>query len=204
MKNKKKTTGGPKKYSLFLPCFLGGLFLTPSAMASGLVLGMELSSGGDEIARLSDGESVKAGELLYFGAGYDFTLNRDDTLRLRTMLGYKFVHLNASNGDVKFNRAPLDVALIKRTGSFSFGGGLSYHLSPTYDGTVNGANTRINFDDSLGYALQGSYNFGQKTELGIRLLSIDYKANQSFVMPDGSVTKKLNGNSAGIYLMVGL
>ena len=180
------------------------IYLPSTAWAGRFVLGTEISSGGDEIARLTNGDSVKAGELLYFGAGYDFTLNQKDTLHLRAMLGYKTARLNADNGDVKFDRVPLDMVLIKSLDNFIVGAGLTYHLSPTYDGTINGNHTRIDFKDSLGAVLQAGYTVGQQVEFGLRFTAIDYKSSQSFVLPDGSVDDKLNGNSVGIYLALKL
>lgn len=188
---------------IFLAISLAAFPFSLAAQAGNVVIGAEISSGGDELATLSSGDSIKAGELLYLGAGYDFSLNRDDSLRLRTMLGYKFVHVNASNGDIKFNRVPFDITLIKRFGSVALGGGLTYHLSPNYDGTVSGSSTRINFDDALGGTLQASYYFSQRMELGLRFTSIDYKSSSSLVLPNGSVTRTLSGNSAGIFFIAG-
>ncbi len=201
MKTHYRCSSCMSKY-IFLVLSLATLFPL-TVQAGNVVIGAEISSGGDEIATLSSGDSIKAGELLYLGAGYDFSLNRDDSLRLRAMLGYKFVTVNASNGDIKFNRLPLDLTLIKRFGAFALGAGLSYHLSPKYDGTVNGTTTRINFDDALGGTLQASYYFAQRMELGLRLTSIDYKSNSSFHLPDGTVVNKLSGNSAGLFFTAG-
>jgi|GEM_PF-2835909 len=169
--------------------------------ANGLVLGMELSGGGDDIAVMTNGDHIKAGELLYFGAGYNFSLSNDNSLFLRSMLGIKFVTISANNGDLKFTRFPLDFIFIKRLEAFSLGAGPTYHLSPSYDGTINGVSSNIDFDNSLGFLVQGSYYFGQQTELGVRLTAIDYKTNTPILLPDGTVTQKLSGNSVGVFLM---
>lgn len=199
MKIEENSCGCANKCLLIVSSLLV-LYLPSTAMAGRPVLGAEISSGGDEIARLSNGDNVKAGELLYVGAGYDFTLNHEDTLHLRAMLGYKTVRLNADNGDIKFDRFPLDMVLIKSFDKFIVGAGLTYHLSPTYDGTINGSNTRIDFSNAVGTVLQAGYTVAQRVELGLRFTAIDYKSSESFVLPDGSVDNKLNGNSVGIYL----
>ncbi len=172
-----------------------------ASQANGLVLGMELSGGGDDIAVMTSGETIKAGELFYFGAGYNYSLNSDNTLFLRSMLGFKFVNINARNGDLAFTRFPLDFTFIKRLGAFSLGAGPSYHLSPSYDGTIDLISSKIDFDNSLGLLVQGSYYFSQQTELGVRFTSIDYKASAPIVLPGGKVANELNGNSLGIFLM---
>ena len=199
MFNSKKTRNARK---FLMPSMILAMAQLPLvSQANGLVLGMELSGGGDDIAIMTSGDRIRAGELLYFGAGYNYSLNRDNTLFLRSMLGFKFVDINAKNGDLKFTRFPLDFIFIKRLDAFSLGAGPTYHLSPNYEGTVNGVSSKIDFDNSLGFLVQGSYYFAQQTELGVRFTSIDYKTSTPIVLPDGTVTKKLSGNSAGIFLM---
>ncbi len=200
MSNSKKQTPHAHKY-LMSAMMLALVQFPLTSQANGLVLGMELSAGGDDIAVMTNGDHIKAGELLYFGAGYNYSLNSDNTLFLRSMLGFKFVNINAKNGDMKFTRFPLDFIFIKRLDAFSLGAGPTYHLSPSYDGTINGVSSKIDFDSSLGFLLQGSYYFSQQTELGVRFTSIDYKTSTPIVLPGGAVTKKLSGNSAGIFLM---
>jgi hypothetical protein len=199
MFNSKKTRNARK--FLMTSMMLAMAQIPLVSQANGLVLGMELSGGGDDIAIMTSGDRIRAGELLYFGAGYNYSLNSDNTLFLRSMLGFKFVDINAKNGDLKFTRFPLDFIFIKRLDAFSLGAGPTYHLSPNYEGTVNGVSSKIDFDNSLGFLVQGSYYFAQQTELGVRFTSIDYKTSTPIVLPDGTVTKKLSGNSAGIFLM---
>ena len=200
MSNSKKQIRNAWEY--LLPVMMLAWSQFPSAVqANGLVLGMELSGGGDDIAIMTSGDKIKAGELLYFGAGYNYSLNSDNTLFLRSMLGFKFVAIDAKNGDLEFTRFPLDFILIKRFDAFSLGAGPTYHLSPNYEGTINGVSSKIDFDNSLGFLVQGSYYFAQQTELGIRLTSIDYKTSTPITLPGGTVANELNGNSIGIFLM---
>lgn len=200
MSNLKQQARNTRKF-LVASMMLAMAQLPLASQANGLVLGMELSGGGDDIAVMTSGETIKAGELFYFGAGYNYSLSSDNTLFLRSMLGFKFVNINARNGDLAFTRFPLDFTFIKRLGAFSLGVGPSYHLSPSYDGTIDLISSKINFDNSLGLLVQGSYYFSQQTELGVRFTSIDYKASAPIVLPDGKVTNELNGNSLGIFLM---
>lgn len=200
MPNSKQQIRNFRKYLLPVTVLALSHFPMPTH-ANGFVLGVELSGGGDDIAVMTSGDHIKAGELLYFGAGYNYSLNSDNTLFLRSMLGFKFVALNAKNGDLTFTRFPLDFIFIKRLDAFSLGAGPTYHLSPSYEGTINGVSSKIDFDNSLGFLVQGSYYFAQQTELGVRFTSIDYKTNTPIVLPGGTVTKKLSGNSLGIFLM---
>ena len=174
-----------------------------NAPAQGLVLTGEVAFGGDDLAVVSGGENIQAGQLLNLGIGYDFDLNTAKTLRLRTGINYKFDSVDASNGEADFDRWPVDILLISRQGNFALGAGVTYHLSPTYEDTINGVSSRIDFDDSLGLLLQAGYMVAERIELGARVTLIEYESTQPLVMIGGGITNKVDGDSIGLYVSAG-
>ncbi len=175
-----------------------------NAQAAGVVLTGEIAFGGDDLAVVSGGGgNLQAGQLLNLGIGYDFDLNTAKTLRLRTGINYKFDNVNATNGDAHFDRWPLDFLLISRQGNFALGAGITYHLSPTFEATINSATSRVDFDDSLGFLLQAGYMVAERIELGARVTLIEYKSKQPLVMTNGTITNKVNGDSFGLYVSAG-
>lgn len=181
-------------FVVFVPC---------SAQAAGPVLTGEIAFGGDDMVVVSGGEDLQAGQLLNLGIGYDFDLNAAKTLRLRTGINYKFDSVDASNGEADFDRWPLDVLLISRQGNFSLGAGITYHLSPSYEASVNGVSTSIDFDDSLGFLLQAGYLMSERLEIGARFTLIDYETDRPIVSIGGTLTNKVEGDSVGVYLSTG-
>lgn len=181
------------------------LACTPlQAPAAGLVLTGEIAFGGDDMVVVTNGDDLQAGELLNLGIGYDFDLNAAKSLLLRTGINYKFTAVDASNGDADFTRWPLDLILVWRQGTASLGAGLTYHLSPSYEATVNGLSTKVDFDDAPGFLLQAGLMVTPTMELGARVTLIEYEPAQPTVMlPSLTPVNKVDGDSIGIYLSVG-
>lgn len=175
-----------------------------SAQSAGFVLTGEVAFGGDDLVLVSgDSGDLQAGQLLNLGIGYDFDLNPAKTVLLRTGINYKFDSVDASNGEADFDRFPLDILVISRVGHFALGAGITYHLSPTFEATINGVSSRIKFDDSLGFLLQAGYLVSERVELGARLTLIDYKSNELLLLTSGAITNKVDGDSFGLYVSAG-
>ncbi|MHB1141996.1 MAG: hypothetical protein ACYC1T_09580 [Sulfuricaulis sp.] len=187
--------------------FAAGFALLASApvgtQAGGLVLTGEIAFGGDDLAVVSGGDDLQAGQLLNLGIGYDFDLNPAKTLLLRAGINYKFDSVDASNGEADFDRWPLDLLVVSRQGSFALGAGITYHLSPTFEATISGSTSRVDFDDSLGFLLQAGYLVTPTMELGARVTLIEYESDSLLVLTNGSITNKVDGDSFGIYATVG-
>lgn len=180
---------------------LGNLPL--KASAGGVVLTGEIAFGGDDMAVVTNGNDLQAGQLLNLGIGYDFDLNSAKTLRLRTGVNYKFDSVDASNGEADFDRWPLDLLLISRQGNFSLGAGITYHLSPSFEATINGVTSNVDFDDALGFLLQAGYMIGERTEIGARVTLIEYETDRPVVSVSGALTNKVDGDSFGVYITTG-
>lgn len=187
-----------------LAAFFAFLAFSPlNAQAAGVVLTGEIAFGGDDLAVVTSGSDLQAGQLLNLGIGYDFDLNADKSLRLRAGINYKFDSVDATNGEADFDRWPLDLILISRQGNFSLGAGLTYHLSPTFEATVNGSTSRVDFNDSLGFLLQAGYMVAERIELGARVTLIEYESDSPLVMTSGAITNKVDGDSIGLYITAG-
>jgi hypothetical protein len=135
--------------------------------------------GGDKLAGATftngSSDSIKAGELLYFGGGISILADSKE-IETELTISYKFDQINASNGDIKFTRYPLDALVFYRFPKFRLGGGLTYHLNPKLSSSGAGAGAgNAKFDDSLGLVLQADYLITQKLSVGGRYTSVKYK-----------------------------
>lgn len=142
--------------------------------------------GGDELVRLEyeggDSDKIKAGNLIYFGAGVASRVGESPVM-IQATINYHFDISLAENGDATFSRIPLEVIAFYTQEKFRFGAGLSYHLSPTLDIETDFSSSKAKFDDALGYVFQVDYMIDPKFAIGARTLVIDYeiqKFNTSF------------------------
>ncbi len=143
--------------------------------------------GGDKLAgaTFTNGstDTIKAGELIYLGAGLSVITDSKD-IEVEATLSYKNDSINASNGKIDWTRFPLDALVFYRMPKFRMGGGLTYHLSPKLSGSGVASNINGNFDDSLGFLLEGDYLVTQKVNVGLRYTNIKYKVSGASI--DGS------------------
>ncbi len=143
--------------------------------------------GGDKLAgaTFTNGstDTIKAGELIYLGAGLSVITDSKD-IEVEATLSYKNDSINASNGKIDWTRFPLDALVFYRMPKFRMGGGLTYHLSPKLSGSGVASNINGNFDDSLGFLLEGDYLVTQKVNVGLRYTNIKYKIGGASI--DGS------------------
>lgn len=159
---------------------------------NGLVFGA-IEFGGDELVKItfSDGstDSIKAGELIYLGGGVEIdTLADDAKYKTRLTIGWKFDRINGTNGEVDFDRFPLELIQFYQPGQWQFGAGVTYHMNPKLKGSGVVSGLDVEFDDALGFVVEGDYFFSPKAFFGIRYTMIDYEVNNVSV----------DGNSIGI------
>ncbi|MCG8671885.1 MAG: hypothetical protein MI867_20950 [Pseudomonadales bacterium] len=160
------------------------------------VLGIGLNFGGDTIREYEveyyDGdegnEKVKAGEGIHFFAGVELGYPSSD-LAVRLQAGYLFGGIFADNGDVSFDRVPLEALLLMGSDDFKFGVGLTHHSSVELEDDVAGD---VSFDDATGYVLQGEYWVSKTVGLGLRYTKIEYEVKDV----SGA---ELDGSGAGLY-----
>lgn len=160
------------------------------------VFGADLTFGGDELGGTYDintGEKIEdltAGGLIYVYGGYDFILSQDSfsSMGLRTTLGWHFDSVSADNGDIYFDRYPLNLIVHQKFNSIDLGAGITYHINPILDQSDTGFGN-ISFDNSLGFRVEVGYELNFQTELTASATVIDYK---------GSGIEDISGNNVGI------
>ena len=174
------------------------LLLTGTAQAGDydLLLQGGIDVGGDKLfhATYTNGDTVNidAGDLLQLGVGVTFKTVPALVPELETQmsLSYKFNSANAQNGDVDWKRYPLELLEFYTTPSWRFGGGLTYHLSPSMKGSGVAAVATADFDNALGLVFEVDYIIGAKSFIGGRVARIDYKASDTH--------QEFSGNSVGV------
>jgi len=164
------------------------------------ILSVGLELGGDNLVNTSTYD-LKAGGGISFGAGMSFS-QTDSTLSYRIMLHYlsDSVEFTDPNGEASFDTFPLELGLFNRWNKHEFGGGLSYHLKPSFEISSNDSflNGSVDFDNATGLFLQYNYIFSQSesstygndTYVGVKLTSIDYETGNT----------SIDAGSLGIYL----
>lgn len=174
--------------------------VSPSAEAVDFVVQMGIHGGGDEIANATftsgDSQRIKAGELLSVAAGIVLPIN--DSFEAQGTIGWKFDSITADNGDIEWDRFPLDLLLFYRaTENVRVGAGISYHVNPKLSGSGAASAINVDFDNALGFATEVGYSFGkegafQGVYLGLNFTAIDYKVSPT--------QAKVDGNSIGLIL----
>ncbi|MBI3771861.1 MAG: hypothetical protein HY272_04075 [Gammaproteobacteria bacterium] len=186
------------KPSYTLAC-ISGLFCLTSIQTANADLkwlirgGIDL--GGDELAHAyftnGNDDKINAGEMLSVAAGgiYSTTPFTQPGLETEVAIGWKFDTISGKNGNINWNRYPLEVLEFYRTGTWRFGGGLTYHMNPklTSDGVAASLGT-VSFDDALGVIGEIDYLTDTGLMIGGRVTLIDYKARN----------QTANGNSIGV------
>jgi hypothetical protein len=167
---------------------------TAQARDSNLLFQFGLDMGGDELAKVTytngDTETIDAGGLFQLALGTTFQTAPESHPNLETQLslGLKLDLTTAENGDLTWSRIPVEVLEFYTTPQWRFGGGLTYHMNPSLDGSGEAANINVDFDNALGAILEVDYITAGKTYVGGRVTLIDYTVGST----------KLSGNSVGV------
>lgn len=166
----------------------------PSSANTQLLGTFGVTFGGDELATLEytngDSTTLHAGGLVLFGIGFDHQFGNQ--WEIQSSINYHVDRANARNGDVTFQRFPLDVLGFYRSGNHRFGGGITYHMNPEFEIDLSDVRGTVDFDDAVGGVLEYDYFFTPSISLGLRGTVIDYKSSDV----EGSV----NGNYVGLML----
>ena len=172
------------------------------------LVGFGLTHGGDELAEIeldfdgdSSDEDLRGGDLITLAAGTVVYLPLP-AWSLQMTIGYHFDEVSADNGDITFERYPLELIPFYNFRNYRIGAGLSYHLSPELDLKELGG-SKVEFDDALGWLIEYDYSFsGWRSGgfvLGARYLWIDYKVEKvdDRRVPGGF---EFDGNHVGIHV----
>ena len=151
----------PKYYIL---CLLLLLLPFPSFAKHNFVATIGVAKGGEPIVeknnssswiRVDGSDKLRAGTGLQAEFGYQFELTKNTGVSLLT--GYKYNDVNFTDTWHKIRVNPTSFLFYHRIKRVSYGGGLTYHINPTYSGEVrlnnpNIQNDTAKFDNALGFS----------------------------------------------------
>lgn len=193
-----------------LALVLSGVLLlaATAARAQGVVPGdfrfaltAGLTGGGDKLATATfrDGstQSIRAGGLVQIGAGVLWQ-PAGTPLAVQATFNYHVDSVNASNGDLRFSRYPVEVlGFYTGLGPWRIGGGARFVLDPSLTIDVPGTNLTVDFEDTIGAVLEAGYQFGRYVSVNLRYTVEKYKpktASTGTVATGSSVS----GDSVGL------
>ncbi|TXH29968.1 MAG: hypothetical protein E6Q94_10635 [Burkholderiaceae bacterium] len=130
--------------------------------------GLGVSFGGDKLASgtYSNGDSwtIRAGSGIALQAGIEVDVA--PSWSVRTTVGWHEHSTNAKNGEVKFQRHPLDlVGLYSVNAQWRVGAGVHRSLSPKLSCSGVVGNCSVSFSGSTGPVFVGQYQFGQPQDV---------------------------------------
>jgi len=171
------------------------LAITATSSQANGIFRIAIEGGGDEIASgvfaSGEQEDLKAGGLVQFELGAQIGLITENPTEFS--LGYKFDSIDASNGDIRFNRVTFNAMQYMRTGEhIRVGAGITYHLNPTLEFDAFGIDDSFESDNALGFMLGVDYSNSTEANIGFRATFIDYEG--------GDFLEKASGNSVGLYV----
>lgn len=151
----------------------------PAHKSTRIALVGAVTQGGDTLTELdilgSSDEEIKAGELFYAGLGVNYR-QQHSSLSLQANLGYHWDSITAENGDVTLSRIALDVLPFWHFAErHRLGVGLVYHLDPTLELDFDFARGEVEFENSLGYAVEYGFLFPSTgAVVSLRYTTMDY------------------------------
>lgn len=156
------------------------------------LVGLGLSGGGDELASVTytngDTYHVKAGALMYLTAGVDYRVSPQ--FSIQTTVNYHFDRANGKNGDIKFERFPIEViGYYQPNAQWRVGGGVRYVSSAKLSSSGVIAGLDVKFDNTTSAVVEGEYFFGPKFGMKVRYVNETYKA---------AGYKDIKGNHVGV------
>ncbi len=178
-----------------------------NAAAISWLIGFGLTYGGEKLAEVEgeyDGDrynqDLRGGDLMTVAAGMVVYLPQPEW-SVQTTISYFFDEVSADNGDIRFDRYPLELIPFYNFGKHRIGAGLSYHLSPKLElKEIDGP--KVTFDDALGWLVEYDFSFSgwenRGFVLGVRYLWINYEVDEI----DGSPASgdNVDGNHVGVHV----
>lgn len=153
-----------------------------------------LTAGGDTLAtayyRNGDEVDIHGGGLVQFGGGIDYRFN--DQFSVQVGINYHVDRANARNGDITFDRWPVDLI-----GHYSFdehwrvGLGARFVNGAKLSGSGVASFSDIKADNTVGAVVEGEYFFNHTFSIKLRGVSEKYKF-------DGA-TSKTSGDHVGVF-----
>ena len=80
-----------------------------------------------------------------------------------------------TNAEESFSRIPLSFLLMKKTGAYTYGAGLTYHLNPSYELILTGSGyEKVDYSNALGFIIEANRTFSSGIEVGFSYTNIEY------------------------------
>lgn len=190
-----------KKISL-ITLFALNTFLVSDELKPILQIGYDF--GGTTLATIEQDGYYDAGvDKIHAGDGLRLEMGAvvdSPALELQFLVGYKFDNESASNGDVTWDTIPFTALGMFKSRQWKMGGGLTYHLNPSLEGSFTGYDQNGNYfhdeaddeyEDAIGAVIEMDYRATNNFSIGVRGTFIEYKLKK-----DNSMTA--NGNSIGV------
>lgn len=158
------------------------------------IAGIGITGGGEKLAtvRYTDGstQDVRSGGLVHFYGGLEFNVAPD--VLLQATVGYHVDSTTARNGDIEFERFPIEVlgqyALDRH---LRLGGGLRFVPSAKLSSSGAASIGTADFDSHVGLVVEGEYLFTPVFGTKLRFVSEKYKPSNG--------APSINGDHVGLY-----
>ena len=143
------------------------------------LVGALITYGGDSLATVEfeggTSRDVRAGNLLQIHTGIEYRVP-DSPLAFQARIGYHFDNISASNGDLRFQRFPLEAIVVWAPApTWRLGAGARYAMSARL--SSSGASDIGNFDvtSQVGALLMTEWRFMPKQAIELRYVHETYK-----------------------------
>jgi outer membrane protease len=164
------------------------------------VAGLGLTYGGDTLVEVTytngDTTKVRAGGLIAFNGGIEVRFT--DLVSAQALIGYHVDSASADNGDIRFERFPVELlGHFRLTDSFRLGGGARYTQARfRASGEALNYVSSTDFQQNVGGVVEAEY-FPIKT-IGIkaRYVSEKYKPKR----PGVTTSESVDGSHFGLYV----
>ena len=166
----------------------------PEAKPVRFLVGMGLTFGGDELATVQyqngDDYDISAGGMIAFVAGVDYRISPE--FSMQGTVAYHFDQANASNGDMKFKRYPVELlAYYHPTQNWRVGGGLRYVSSPELSSSGAAYIGNYAFKNTISPVIEAEYLVSSHLGLKVRLVKEEYQVK--------GYNEKYKGDHVGIF-----
>ncbi|MES2322561.1 MAG: outer membrane beta-barrel protein [Pseudomonadota bacterium] len=187
-----------KKIAFILALAIASLSQNAAAQDMGkqlrFTLGAGLTFGGDKLATASyvnGGDiDIRAGSMVALTAGVDYRITPE--VSLQALVGYHVDNASATNGDVRFQRFPIELlAYYNVAPQWRIGGGVRYVSSPKLSSSGAAYIGNYTFDDTVSGVLETEYAMSNVIGIKVRYVQEEFKHKYS--------NNKVSGSHAGVF-----
>jgi hypothetical protein len=151
----------------------------PAQSPTRFLLGVGISGGGDKLAsaQYTNGDTydIHAGSVLYFTAGVDYHFTPQ--FSLQGTINYHVDTTSARNGDVKFERFPVElIGYYQPAPAWRVGGGVRYTSSPKLSSSGVASGLDVSFDNTTSAVVEAEYFTSPRLGIKLRYVNETFKA----------------------------